>query len=82
MLMTIRHQNGMKAEAVVLAAGRDRMRVALDSKYDTIELHELDARWYTEEGAEIEIEALVVSAGVNVPLLRAAVYPRTIASGC
>jgi hypothetical protein len=82
MLMTIRHQNGLRAEAVVLAASRGRMRVAIDSQGDTIELHEVDAHWYTEEGAEIEIEALIVSAGINVPHLCAAVYPRTIAAGC
>jgi hypothetical protein len=82
MLMTIRRQNGLRAEAVVLAASRERMRVAIDSQGDTLELHEVDAHWYTEEGAEIEIEALIPIAGVDVSRFCAAVYPRTIAAGC
>jgi hypothetical protein len=81
MLMTIRYQNGLRAEAVVLAASRERMRVAIDSQGDTLELHEVDARWYTEEGVEIEIEALIPIAGVDASLFYAEVYPRTIAAG-
>jgi hypothetical protein len=50
----------------VLAASRERMRVASDSQSDTIELHEVDAHWYTEEGVEIEIEALIPIASVDV----------------
>ena len=81
MLMTIRHQNGLRAEVVVLAASRARMRVAIDSLVDTIELHEIDAHWYTEGGAEIEIEALFAIAGGDVSAFCAAVYPRTISAG-
>jgi hypothetical protein len=42
MLMTIRFQNGLRVEAAVLAANCDRMRVAVDSQGDTIELHKVD----------------------------------------
>jgi hypothetical protein len=49
---------------------------------DTIELHEVDAHWYTEEGAEIEIEALIPIASVDVSTFCATVYPRTTAAGC
>ena len=38
MLMTIRYQSGLRVEAVVLAANCDRMRVAVDSQRDTIEI--------------------------------------------
>jgi hypothetical protein len=82
MLMTIRYQSGLRAEAVVLAASRERMRVAIDSQDDTIELREVEAHWYTEEGAEIEIEALIPVAGVDVSPFCTTVYPRTIAAGC
>jgi hypothetical protein len=82
MLMTIRFQNGLRVEAAVLAANCDRMRVAVDSQGDTIELHMADASWFTQEGAEIEIEALIPVAGTDVSLFCAAVYSRTIAAGC
>jgi hypothetical protein len=78
MLMTIRYQNGLRAEAVVLTADNERMRVVIDSQRDTIELRKVDACWYTEDGAEIEIEALIPLAGTNVA---SSLYPRTITAG-
>jgi hypothetical protein len=79
--MTIRYQRGLRVEAVLLAASRERMRVAIASQRDTIELHKVDACWYTEQGAEIEIEALIPIAGTDVSCFCAAVYPRTNAAG-
>ena len=78
MLMTIRFQNGLRAEAVVLTADNERMRVVIDSQRDTIELRKLDACWYTEDLAEIEIEALIPLAGTNVA---SSLYPQTITAG-
>lgn len=84
MLMTIRYQSGLRVEAILLAANRERMRVTIASQRDTIELHTIDAGWYTEKGDEIEIEALILIPGTNVASFSAAVYPRTIAAsyGC
>ena len=81
MLMTIRYQKGLRVEAVLLAANRERMRVAIESQRDTIELHKLDASWFTEGGSAIEIEALIPMAGTDVAAFCTAVYPRTIAVG-
>jgi len=81
MRMTIRYQSGLRVEAVLLAANRERMRVAIASQRDTIELHKVDACWHTEDGAEIEIEALIPIAGTDVSRFCAAVYPRTNAAG-
>ena len=78
MLMTIRYQNGARAEAVVLTADNERMRVVIDSQRDTMELRRVDACWYTEDGAEIEIEALIPLAGTNVA---SSLYPLTITAG-
>jgi|NGEPerStandDraft_6_1074524.scaffolds.fasta_scaffold49235_1 hypothetical protein len=71
-----------RQQPVVLAANRERMRGAVDSQRDTIELYKVDACWFTEDGAEIEIEALIPVAGTDVSLFCAAVYSRTIAAGC
>ena len=78
MLMTIRYQNGPRAEAVVLTADNERMRVVIDSQRDTMELRKVDACWYTEDGAEIEIEALIPLAGTNVV---SSLYPLTVTAG-
>ena len=66
MLMTIRFQDALRAQAVLLAANRERMRIAVDSERDTIELRMVDARWFTEDAAEIEIEAFIPLAGTDV----------------
>ena len=82
MLMTIRYQSGLWAEAVVLTANRKRMRVAIDSQRDTMELHQVDACWHMEDGTEIEIEALIPITGTDVSgSWAAAVYPLTNAVG-
>ena len=81
MLMTIRYQGGMRVEAVLLAANRERMRLAVASQRDTIELHKADGCWYTEKGDVIELEALIPFAGTDLAGFCAEVYPRTIAAG-
>ena len=81
MLMTIRYEGGMRVEAVLLAANRERMRLAVDSQRDTIELHKADWCWYTEAGDVIELEALIPFAGTDLAGFCAEVYPRTIAAG-
>jgi hypothetical protein len=54
----------------ILRFHRDRVflpyGVAAYSQRDTIELHKVDACWYAEEGAEIELEALMPIAGTDV----------------
>jgi hypothetical protein len=63
MWMIIRYQNGLRLEAVLLAASSERMRVAIETQCDTIELQRVDAGWQTERGAAIEIEALMAIPG-------------------
>jgi hypothetical protein len=79
--MTIRYQGEMRVEAVLLAANRGRMRLAVASQRDTIELYKAEGCWYTEKGGVIDIEALIPYAGADLAGFCAAVYPRTIAVG-
>jgi len=72
MRMMIRYQNGLRVEAVLLAANSERMRVAIGSQRDTIELHRVDAGWCTQRGAAIEIEALMAIPGTDLPSFCAA----------
>ena len=80
MLMTIRYQGGVTVEAVLLAANRERMRLAIASQRDTIELHKADGCWYTETGNVIEIEALISFAGTGVAGFCAKLYPWAMAA--
>ena len=82
MLMTIRYQKGLRVEAVLLAAGRERMRVIIPSQRDAVELHKVDSCWYTETGDEVETEAFIAIPGTDISSLCAALYPRTNAVGC
>jgi hypothetical protein len=81
MLMTIRYQGGIRVEAVLLAANRERMRLAVACRGDTIELYKADGCWYTEKGDVIELEALIPFAGTDFAGFCATVCPRTIAAG-
>jgi len=81
MRMTIRYQDGARAEAVLLAVNCDRMRVAVDRGRDTIELHKTAPGWCTDNGEEIEIEALIAIPGVDVSRFCAELHPRAIGAG-
>jgi hypothetical protein len=65
MRMMLRYRNGLRVEAILLAADSERMRVAIDSQRDTAELHRVDAGWRTQRGAAIEIEALIAIPGTE-----------------
>ena len=71
MRMIIRYQSGLRVEAVLLAANSERMRVAIETQRDTIELHRVDGCWYTQRGAAIEIEALIALGGARTLACRA-----------
>ena len=72
MRMLIRYQNGLRVEAVVLAVNSERMRVAIGSQSDTVELHMVDGGWRTQRGTAIEIEALMAIPGTDLPSFCAA----------
>ena len=72
MRMMIRYQNGLRLEAVLLAASSDRMRVAVETQCDTIELQRVDEGWRTERGSAIDIEALMAIPGTDLPAFCAA----------
>ena len=76
MRMMIRYQSGLRAEAVLLAANNDRMRVAIGSQRDTVELHKVDSGWRTQRGAAIEIEALIPIPGIDFSRFCSAVGTR------
>jgi len=58
MLMTIQYNNGLRIQGVLLAFNGERMRLALDSERDAVELRSVNACWYTGKGARVEIVAV------------------------
>ena len=64
MLITIQGQNGLRFQGVLLAFNGERMRLALDSERDAVELHRINACWYMEKYALVEIAAVQQIPGV------------------
>ena len=77
MRTTIRYTNGLTVDGVILAADRNRMRVAIASQRDTAELQCVDGSWYTETLEVVEIQSIVQVPGIDASDFCAAVYPRT-----
>lgn len=79
--MTIQYQNGLRVQGMLLAAAPDCMRLALDSEGDAVELHKVNACWYTERGALVEIEAILRIPGPDFSRFCTEARPWTKASG-
>ena len=57
---------GRRADALLLSATPDRLRVAIPGRGDTVEFRMVDGRWTTERGVEVEIGALMADDSVNL----------------
>jgi len=77
MLMSMQPEMGARCEAVVLAAGKDRMRLAAVGEHDTIELTMVAGQWFDEGGRRIAIDAMVALDGMEY----SHICPRAIAAG-
>ena len=76
MRMILRREDGVRVEAVLLAANDQRMRVAVDSADDATTLTRTDDYWRAEDGTVIEIEALLTLEGTGVSTLPSIERPR------
>ena len=54
MYLVIRYAGGSIVEGVVLAKGRDRLRVAASGVPETIELKRTGAVWSADDGKQVE----------------------------
>lgn len=80
MQIAIKYQDGERARALLLSAGKNRLRVAIQGTGDTEEWARLDGCWRDEGGRTLDIEALVVLAGIDYSGLCDA-FPRTASAG-
>jgi hypothetical protein len=61
MYMLIRFVGGIIVEGVLLAKGRDRLRVAASGFPETIELRRSGSRWITSGHVQVEFDFLLMS---------------------
>lgn len=59
MYLLIRYPIGIIVEAVVLAEGKDRMRVAASGFPDTVELTRSGYQWYAANNQPVEFDFLM-----------------------
>jgi len=50
---------GRRADAVLLSASEDCLRVAIAGRADTTELRKVDGRWLSDSGLPVELGALI-----------------------
>ena len=81
MHILIRLESAVEVEALLLAAGRDRMRVVFPQQRATDDLTRAEGCWRTESGQVIEIAALIPLAGADCSQVCAEVYPKTMSAG-
>jgi hypothetical protein len=62
MYLLIRYSAGIILEAVVLAKGTNRLRIAVAGSPDTIELKRCGSQWFTPTRQQVEFEFLLSDA--------------------
>ena len=72
MPMILLFENGLRVDAMLLATGRNRMRVILRGGRDATELRLFKDQWMSEEGDAVDIESIFL-AGVTFGLNQARV---------
>jgi hypothetical protein len=82
MRLTLQFQDGTSAEALILAADGNQIRVVVDGNCsDTEQWLMLNGRWYDEDGGLVEIGSLVALGETDCLQVFAAAYPRTATAG-
>jgi hypothetical protein len=59
--MMLLFENGLRAEAVLLAASDHRMRVVVQGTEDATELRLIQDQWMSEDGEAVDIESLILA---------------------
>jgi hypothetical protein len=65
--MTLSFATGRRVDGLLLAASKDRMRLAVRNRNETIELYFEAGRWKAEDGGMVEIEALIWNGLTAIP---------------
>ena len=77
MHMILLNQNGRRVDAILLAAGRDRMRVVVNNSADTMELRRKNQVWTADNGEPFEFEFMQADGMVNMAAFYHHLHHRT-----
>jgi hypothetical protein len=82
MYLLVRYPVGIILEAMVLAKGRNRLRIVVAGFPDTIELKRSGSQWFTASHQAVEFEFLLSDAhqAESVSSLRPARVAKTVGS--
>jgi hypothetical protein len=83
MEMILLDASGLRTDAVLLAAGTDRLRVVLKNGKDTIELRREGEQWISEDGGAFEFDAWIAGTwpGQETPGLGLHSFPTGYTAG-
>ena len=81
MRISVRFENGKGCEALVLAAGGNRLRVAVAGGRDVEEWLMIDGSWFNESGLRVDIEALVALDGLDYSAMSDEARPKAAVAG-
>lgn len=77
----IRYENGLRVQAILLSANDQKLRAAISSERDSIELLKVGNSWMTERGEVVEIESLMQIPGVDATRFFTPPAVRTLTAG-
>lgn len=80
MYLLLRNETGRMVGGLLLAAGRNKMRVAIPGEADTLEMALFEGAWHAT-GERFELEALVAGAEGAMSTLGEAFRAKTLTAG-
>ena len=80
MYMILCYPTGQRVDSVLLATGRDRMRLAVRGRNETIELRLEQGHWTSEDGVQVELESVIWNGESAIPQ-NCGAAPQTFTAG-
>lgn len=77
MHLILSYATGRRSEGILLAAGPGRMRIVVRRLNETIELHQEEGKWLSDDGEPVEIESWVSDGCTGIADLLSRFVPRT-----
>ena len=59
--------SGQRVDGLLLAAGRNRLRVAIPLRNDAVELHREHDQWMSDTGEAVQIESMLCDGTTEIP---------------
>ena len=56
---------GRQIDALILSASAERLRAVIPGRGDTLEFHQIEGRWFAENGVQVELGAIVAQSPVD-----------------